>query len=120
MYIATPESAEEDIAKLNESFEGVVTKGGGQVTKTDVLGRHRLAYPIKKKNEGIYVLFEIEGSGKEIAELERRMRVNDAVIRFITVRVDEDRKAADKVRAKRERRHAKRTGATASDAGDNQ
>lgn len=122
MYIATPESADDDIAKLNASFEGVITKGGGQVMKTDVLGRRRLAYPIKKKTEGVYVLFEIEGSGQEIAELERRMRVNDAVIRYITVRVDEDRKAADKIRAKRENRQAKRgAGAGRSEqTGENQ
>ncbi len=120
MYIASPETADDDVAKLNESFEAVVTKGGGQVTKTDVLGRRRLAYPINKKSEGVYVLFEIEGSGQEIAELERRMRVNDAVIRYITVRVDEDRKAADKIRAKRERRQVRRAGGAAAEAADNQ
>lgn len=114
MYIASPESVDDEIAKLNVAFEGVITKGGGQITKTEVLGRRRLAYPIKKKTEGVYVLFEIEGSGQEIAELERRMRVNDAVIRFITVRVDEDRKAADKIRAKRERRQTKRGAGRAS------
>lgn len=114
MYIATPESPDDEVAKLNAAFEGVVTNGGGQVVKTEVLGRRRLAYPIKKKTEGVYVLFEIEGSGQEIAELERRMRVNDAVIRYITVRVDEDRKAADKIRAKRERRHTKRSAGRAA------
>ena len=62
----------------------------------------------KKKKEGYYVLFEIEGSGQEIAELERRMRVNDAIIRYMTVRVDEDRKAADKKRTKRENKSKKR------------
>jgi small subunit ribosomal protein S6 len=72
-------------------------------------GKRTLAYPIKKKTEGFYILFEIEGSGQEIAELERRMRVNDMIIRYITVRVDEDRKKADKMRTKRETRAAKRT-----------
>lgn len=114
MYIAAPETAEDDVAKLNTLFEGIITSGGGQVVKTDVIGRRSLAYPIKKKKEGVYVLFEVEGSGQEIAELERRMRVNDSVIRYITVRVDEDRKAADKVKAKRDRRKAKRGGAAAS------
>jgi small subunit ribosomal protein S6 len=74
----------------------------------DNIGRKQLAYPIEKKNEGHYVLFEINGSGQEILELERRMRVNDMIIRYITIRVDEDRKKAEKLQAKRENRQAKR------------
>ncbi|MFM8439951.1 MAG: 30S ribosomal protein S6 [Acidobacteriota bacterium] len=121
MYIMTPETADEDVAKLNESFASVITKGGGEIVKTDIMGRRRLAYPINKKSEGIYVLLEIAGSGQEIAELERRMRVNDAVIRYITVRVDEDRKAADKMRAKRERKASTRGAASVAPAAeDNQ
>jgi small subunit ribosomal protein S6 len=108
MYIATPETGDDEIGKLNESIESVIVKGGGAIVKTDVIGRKALAYPIRKKNEGVYVLFEIEGSGQEIAELERRLRVNDLVMRFITVRVDEDRKAADKAVAKREKRSARK------------
>ena len=56
------------------------------------------------------MLLEIDGSGKEIAELERRMRVNDQVVRYITVRVDEDRQRADKFKAKRQRKASKRPG----------
>lgn len=108
MYIASPETSDDEIGKLNESIESIIVKGGGSVTKTEVIGRKALAYPIRKKNEGFYTLFEIEGSGQEIAELERRLRVNDTVMRFITVRVDEDRKAADKVRTKREKRSARK------------
>jgi small subunit ribosomal protein S6 len=108
MFIATPEAADDDIAKLNESLQGVVTKEGGSVVRVDDIGRRPMAYEIKRKKEGYYVLFEIEGSGREIAELERRMRVNDLIMRYITVRVDEDRKAAEKVRAKREKRKARR------------
>lgn len=108
MYIGTPETADEDIVKLNEAIEELVVKEGGTVVKTENTGRRKLAYPIKKKTEGHYVLFEIEDSGQVIAELERRMRVNDTVIRYITVRVDEDRKKADKLRAKREKRQERR------------
>jgi small subunit ribosomal protein S6 len=108
MYIGTPEAADEDITKLNEAIEQMITKEGGNVVRTDNIGRRRLAYPINKKTEGHYVLFEIEDSGQTIAELERRMRVNDTIMRYITVRVDEDRKAADKVRSKREKRHTRR------------
>lgn len=108
MYIAQPETANDDIAKLNDGIQKLIEGEGGSVVKIDDMGRRKLAYEIKRKREGYYVLFEIEGSGKEIAELERRFRVNDAIMRFITVRVDEDRKAAEKVRAKRERKFARR------------
>lgn len=108
MYIGTPETADEDITKLNEAIQQLVEKEGGSVVKTEAMGKRKLAYPIKKKFEGHYTLFEIEGSGQEIAELERRFRVNDTVMRFITVRVDEDRKTAAKLTAKREKRQASR------------
>lgn len=108
MYIVNPDTADDKIAKLNEAVEKLIQKEGGNVVKIDDIGRRRLAYPINKKDEGYYVLFEIEGTGQEIAELERRMRVNDMIIRFMTVRVDEDRKAADRVRTKRENRKSRR------------
>jgi len=108
MYIGTPETSDEDITKLNESIEKMITDDGGSIVKTEVMGRRKLAYPIQKKTEGHYTLFEIEGSGQEIAELERRMRVNDTVMRYMTVRVDEERQTAEKHRAKREDRQNKR------------
>lgn len=108
MYIAQPETAEDDINKLNEGIQKLIEGEGGSVVRIDNIGRKKLAYEIDRKKEGYYVLLETEGSGREIAEIERRFRVNDAVIRYITVRVDEDRKAAEKIRAKRERRASKR------------
>ena len=119
MYIGTPETSDEDITKLNESIEKMITDDGGSIVKTEVMGRRKLAYPIQKKTEGHYTLFEIEGSGQEIAELERRFRVNDAVIRFITVRVDEERKTAAKLTARRENRQGRRRSAS-SNFNDNQ
>ena len=108
MYIGAPEMADEDITKLNEAIQQQIEKEGGTVVKTEAMGRRKLAYPIQKKTEGHYTLFEIEGSGQEIAELERRMRVNDTVMRYMTVRVDEERQTAEKHRAKREDRQNKR------------
>ena len=108
MYIINPETAADKIEKLNEAVGKLIEKEGGEVVRMDDIGIRTLAYPIQKKNEGHYVLFEINGSGQEILELERRMRVNDMIMRYITVRVDEDRKKADKVRAKREARQIKR------------
>ena len=108
MYIVNPDTEGEKIEKLNEAVGKLIEKEGGTVVRMDDIGIRNLAYPIQKKYQGHYVLFEVEGTGQEILELERRMRVNDMVLRYITVRVDEDRKKADKVRAKREARSAKR------------
>lgn len=108
MYIVNPDTELDRIGKLNAAVGKLVEKEGGSVVLMDDIGLKPLAYPIQKKEQGHYVLFEIEGTGQEIAELERRMRVNDMIMRYITVRVDEDRKKADKVRAKREARAAKR------------
>jgi small subunit ribosomal protein S6 len=108
MYIVDPETDAERIEKLNEAVGNLIEKEGGTVVRLDNIGIRTFAYPIAKKYEGHYVLFEIEGSGQEIAELERRMRVNDMIMRYMTVRVDEDRKTADKLQAKREKRTAQR------------
>lgn len=108
MYIVDPATPGDKIEKLNEAVGKMIEKEGGTVVKMDVIGMKTMAYPINKKEEGYYVLFEIEGSGQEILELERRMRVNDMIMRYITVRVDEDRKKAAKWTAKREARAAKR------------
>lgn len=108
MYIVDPDTPTDRIEKLNEAVGKLVEKEGGEVVYINNLGQRDLAYPIQKKNVGHYVLFEINGTGQEIAELERRMRVNDMIMRYITVRVDEDRKTATKRREKREARAAKR------------
>ncbi|MGH9947113.1 MAG: 30S ribosomal protein S6 [Pyrinomonadaceae bacterium] len=108
MYIIDPETELDKITKLNDAVGKLIEKEGGTVVRMDDIGRRNLAYPIEKKYEGHYVLFEIQGSGQEIAELERRMRVNDMIIRYMTVRVDEDRKKADKLKAKREAKASRR------------
>ena len=108
MYIINPETDADKIEKLNDAVGKLIEKEGGTIVRMDDIGMRNLAYPIQKKYEGHYVLFEIDGTGQEILELERRMRVNDLIMRFITVRVDEDRKKATKLRTKREARAAKR------------
>jgi small subunit ribosomal protein S6 len=108
MFIIDAGASDEDVTRLSDGFQQIITDQGGTVTKNENMGRRTLAYPIERKNEGIYVLFEIEGTGREIAELERRMRVNDQIIRYLTVRVDLDRRRADKFKAKRARKASKR------------
>ena len=108
VFIVDSDADDDEVSRLTESFKQVATDQGGTVTKTENMGRRKLAYEIMHKTDGSCVLLEIEGSGSEIAELERRMRVNDRIIRYITVRVDEDRQRAEKFKAKRERKASKR------------
>jgi small subunit ribosomal protein S6 len=108
MFIVDAKASDEDVTNLNTTLQQIITDQGGTVTKQEDMGRRQLAYQIGRQTEGHYVLFEVDGSGREIAELERRMRVNDQVIRYITVRVDEDRQRAEKFKAKRARKASKR------------
>ncbi len=109
MFIAPPNSGEDDLRKLTTQLESVVSELGGKITNLENLGRRKLAYPINKFDEGIYTLLNIEGSGGEIAEVERRLRVSDLVIRHLTVRTDEDLRRAAKLRAQRKVQTAART-----------
>ena len=110
VFIVDPTADEDEVTRLTDGMKQIAEDQGGKVTKAESMGKRRLAYEIMHKTEGNFVLLEIEGSGREIAELERRMRVNDRIIRYITVRVDEDRQRAEKFRSKRERKAAKRPG----------
>jgi len=115
MYISAPNTAADDIGKLNTQLEQIVSERGGTVTKVEDMGRRNLAYRINKFDDGIYTLIHIDGSGVEIGELERRLRVTDFVIRHITVRTDEDLKRAAKMKAKRKNVVAPRENATDGD-----
>lgn len=115
VFIVNPDAEDEEVTRLTDGFKQIVTDQGGTVTKSESMGRRKLAYEILHKTEGNFVLLEIEGSGREIAELERRMRVNDRIIRYITVRVDEDRQRAEKFKAKRDKKAAKRSGGMKSE-----
>src|SRR5918912_647825 len=108
VFIVDPSTQDEDLTRLTDGLKGIVTDQGGTITKSEVMGRRQLAYKIGRSNEGIYVLFEVEGTGSEIAELERRMRVSDQVMRYLTVRVDEERRRAEKLKTRRTRKATKR------------
>ena len=113
VFIVDP-TVDDEVAKLTDSFKQIVVDQGGSVTKAETMGKRQLAYEILHKKEGTFVLMEIEGSGREIAELERRMRVNDRVLRYLTVRVDEDRRRAEKLKGRRTAKAAKRSAAAGS------
>ena len=101
MFIVRPDVAEEDADKLIAGFSATVTGGGGVVKNVEKMGRRKLAYMVRKFNDGNYVLLTIEANGAVVLELERRLRVTEPVIKFITVRIDEEEKRLAKVKALR-------------------
>ena len=103
MFIVRPDMPEEEMGKLISTLETSVSSAGGTV-KSEVWGKRRLAYTVRRFHDGIFVLLTIEGDGAMIHELERRLRVTDPVIKFITVRVDEEQKRLDKIKQLRESR----------------
>ena len=99
MFIIRPDVADEDVDKLIAGFTTTVTNGGGAVKSAEKMGRRKLAYLVRKFNDGNYVLLTIEAGGPVVAELERRLRVSEPVIKFITVRMDEEEKRLAKIKA---------------------
>jgi small subunit ribosomal protein S6 len=108
VFIIDPGAGDDEVMRLSEGVQKIITGQGGVITKTEVMGKRQLAYEINHKKDGTYVLLEVEGSGAEIAELERRMRVNDQILRYMTIRVDEDRRRADKLKERRARKAERR------------
>jgi small subunit ribosomal protein S6 len=101
MFIVRPDVAEEEADKLIAGFTTTITSGGGVVKSVEKMGRRKLAYLVRKFSDGNYVLLTIEADGAGVLELERRMRVTEQVIKFITVRIDEEEKRLAKVKALR-------------------
>lgn len=99
MFIVRPDIQDEELDKLISGFEATVTNGGGVVKSTEKMGRRKLAYLVRKFNDGNYVLLTIEAEGPLVKELERRLRVTEPVIKFITVRMDEEEKRLAKIKA---------------------
>jgi small subunit ribosomal protein S6 len=108
VFIIDPDAEDAEVMRLTESIQKIITDQGGSVTKTEMMGRRQLAYEINHKRDGVYVLLEVDGSGAEIAELERRMRVNDRILRYMTIRVDDARRRADKLKTRRARKAERR------------
>src|SRR6059058_1572534 len=102
MFIVRPDVEEAELDKLIEGFSANVTHGGGEVKSVEKMGRRRLAYTVRKFNDGFYVLMNVAAQGSLITEIERRLRVSEQVIKFITVRMDEEEKRLAKVKAIRD------------------
>jgi len=102
MFIVRPDMPEEEQDRLISNLETQVGNAGGTVKSVERMGKRRLAYVVRKFQEGIYVLIVLEGEGGMVKEVERRLRVAEPVIKFITVRVDQEQKRLAKVKAIRD------------------
>jgi small subunit ribosomal protein S6 len=114
LFIVKPDAPEEEIDQFIEQMKAVVTSSGGAVDKVDKWGKRKLAYRVEKCREGIYVLVQFSANPDAVKEFERRLRVSDMVIKFLTVRIDETLKRLEKRKKAREKRaHRKATAAPA-------
>jgi small subunit ribosomal protein S6 len=104
MFIVRPDMTDEDLDKLVSTLGTAVTSSNGTVKSVEKMGKRRLAYTVRKFHEGVYVLLTVEGGGGVMHELERRLRVTEPVIKFLTVRIDEEQKRLDKIKAIRDSR----------------
>jgi len=115
MFIVRPDMTEEDQDKLISTLETAVTSSGGQVKNMEKMGKRRLAYTVRRFHDGMYMLLTFEGSGGLVHELERRLRVSEPVIKFLSVRIDEEQKRLNKIKAIRDsKRKAPSATATAT------
>ncbi len=109
IFIARPATPEDEIKKVLHSIEHACSEKGGKIEKSEHWGTRKLAYRVAKHREGMYYYQQIRtGHGELIAELERRLHVQDSVIKYLTIRLDEDLKRQKKLGEKREKRAARR------------
>jgi len=104
VFIAAPTLTGEELDAFINHAQTVIEGKNGKIVKVDNWGKKSLAYKINKFREGYYVVLSIEAEGGAIAELERRFRVTDFIIRFISVRIDEDIKRSEKIKSARRRK----------------
>ena len=109
IFICRPDTPEADVDKVIATLEHTVTEKGAKIEKTEKWGRKRMAYRVQRLREGFYVFMVVRSShGEVVKELERRLKVADPVMKYITVRVDEELKRQDKLKRPREKRAARR------------
>ena len=104
MFILRPDMPEEDLYKLISTLETAVSSSGGTMKNVEKMGKRRLAYTVRRFHDGVYILLTVEGSGGLVHELERRLRVTEPVLKFISVRIDEEQKRLAKIKAIRDAR----------------
>ena len=114
IFICRPDTPEPDVDKVIATLEHAATEKGGKIEKTEKWGRKRMAYRVQRLREGFYVYMVVRSThGEVVKELERRLKVADAVMKYLTVRVDEELKRQEKLKRHREKRAARRPRKTA-------
>jgi len=109
IFICRPDTPEPDVDKIIATLDHAASEKGGKIEKTEKWGRKRMAYRVQRMREGYYVFMVVRSShGEVVKELERRLKVADAVIKYLTVRVDEELKRQEKLKKHREKRAARR------------
>src|SRR5712692_4975533 len=108
LFILKPDAPEEEIDPLIEQLTNIISSQGGNVDKSEKWGVRKLAYRVQKRNEGFYVLLQFKANPETVKELERRLRVSDIVMKFLTVRIDEKMKKIEKRKKQRDKRAPRR------------
>jgi len=108
LFIVRPDATEEEVDPFIEQLKNVITHAGGTLDKTDKWGVRKLAYRLSKYNEGQYILLQFNAKPETVKEIERRLRVSDMVLKFITVRIDEKLKRIEKRKKARDKRAARK------------
>ncbi len=117
LFIIRPDAVEEEIDAGIEQLKQVVANSGGTMNKVEKWGKRKLAYRVAKREEGIYVLLEFSAGPDTVKEVERRLRVSDMVLKYLTVRIDEKLKRIEKRRKMREKRAARKPAPPAAGPG---
>jgi small subunit ribosomal protein S6 len=108
LFIVKPDAPDEEVDQFVETLRTQLTTAGATVDKVEKWGKRRLAYKVDKYREGAYVLFQFTAAADTVKELERRLRVSDVVLKFLTVRIDQTLKRLDKRKKARDKRNARR------------
>ena len=120
IYLARQDVSPQQVEELTNNLTEVLTQGGGKVTKNEYWGLKSLSYRIKKNRKAHYSLLNIDAPAPAIAEMERQMRINEDILRFMTVRVDELEEGPSAMLQKRDRddERSDRPGGDRGDRGD--
>jgi small subunit ribosomal protein S6 len=108
LFIVRPDATDEEVDPLVEQLKNVIVHGGGTLDKTEKWGVRKLAYRLLKHTEGQYILLQFTAQSDTVREVERRLRVADLVLKFLTVRIDEKLKRIEKRKKAREKRAARK------------
>ena len=115
LFIAKPDAPDEEVDAFIEQMKTTVSNAGGTVDKVEKWGKRKLAYKVDRYRDGAYVLVQFTAGPETVKEFERRLRVSDLVIKFLTVRIDETLKRLEKRKKDRDKRaHRKSMAAPAS------